>query len=287
MAQKNDQPPASPTLIPALPSPIPPTTSSAATSEELSFFDRAKKSISNKNTFNEFLKLCNLFSQDLVDRTVLVHRARSFIGTNPELMKWFQEFVGYDEKDVIVENKARIPGGRVSLSNCRGLGPSYRLLPKRVCCLFLFFLFSRVAIVSLDVGLCETGTGAIETRNCDGMWEVIAYEQQPSSPTQPQSSTGKLQQPWSLPAESFGGRLHQPRPLLPGFTSRRHPVRFLLSPLLLSWEAGTGPTFWLGAVCSSLSLLATDRLHTTLDYVFWISHQYYLAFNLFNNTAGR
>ena len=145
MAQKNDQPPASPTLIPALPSPIPPTTSSAATSEELSFFDRAKKAISNKNTFNEFLKLCNLFSQDLVDRTVLVHRARSFIGTNPELMKWFQDFIGYDEKDVIVDNKARIPGGRVSLSNCRGLGPSYRLLPKRVSySLFLLCSYCRV-----------------------------------------------------------------------------------------------------------------------------------------------
>jgi hypothetical protein len=153
MAQKNDQPPASPTLIPALPSPIPPTTSSAATSEELSFFDRAKKFISNKNTFNEFLKLCNLFSQDLVDRTVLVHRARSFIGTSPELMKWFQDFIGYDEKDVIVENKARIPGGRVSLSNCRGLGPSYRLLPKRVCCIFSFFSLSRVPIVPDDVRL--------------------------------------------------------------------------------------------------------------------------------------
>jgi hypothetical protein len=183
MAQKNDQPPASPTLIPALPSPIPPTTSSAATSEELSFFDRAKKSISNKNTFNEFLKLCNLFSQDLVDRTVLVHRARSFIGTNPELMKWFQDFIGYDEKDVIVENKARIPGGRVSLSNCRGLGPSYRLLPKRVrfiLFLLFFFLLSRVSIVLGDVsdgrlGLDSTWTHfglgmhreAIETRKSD------------------------------------------------------------------------------------------------------------------------
>jgi hypothetical protein len=288
MAQKNDQPPASPTLIPALPSPIPPTTSSAATSEELSFFDRAKKSISNKNTFNEFLKLCNLFSQDLVDRTVLVHRARSFIGTNPELMKWFQEFVGYDEKDVIVENKARIPGGRVSLSNCRGLGPSYRLLPKRVCCLFLsFFSLSPVLFFWIMLEYVRLGLERLKPATAMGcwMWEVIAYEQQPSSPTQPQSSTGKLQQPWSLPAESFGGRLHQPR-LLPGFTSRRHPLRFLLSPLLLSWEAGTGPTFGLGAVRSSLSLLATDRLHTTLDHVFWISHQYYLAFNLFNNTAG-
>jgi paired amphipathic helix protein Sin3a len=56
-------------------------------------------------------------------------------------MKWFQDFIGYDEKDVIVDNKARIPGGRVSLSNCRGLGPSYRLLPKRVRYLFLPFIF--------------------------------------------------------------------------------------------------------------------------------------------------
>lgn len=135
-----EQPPTSPTLIPALPSPLPPVTSSAANSDELNFFDRAKKAISNKNMFNEFLKLCNLFSQDLIDRTHLVHRARTFIGTNPDLMKWLQDFLGYDERDILVENKPRIPGGRVSLSNCRGLGPSYRLLPKRVCGLSLHLL---------------------------------------------------------------------------------------------------------------------------------------------------
>ncbi|RMY87163.1 hypothetical protein D0862_10751 [Hortaea werneckii] len=120
----------SPSLVPALPVPIAPTTS-AATSEEMSFFDRAKKVISNKNTMNEFLKLCNLFSQDLIDGTTLVHRAKSFIGGNPDLMKWFSDFVGFSEQDVLIENKARIPPGRISLSNCRGLGPSYRLLPKR------------------------------------------------------------------------------------------------------------------------------------------------------------
>jgi len=127
----NEQVPTSPTLVPQLPAPIPPTTTSAATSEELSFFDRAKKAINNKNATNEFLKLCNLFSQDLIDRSTLVQRAKSFIGSNPELMKWFQDFVGYDERDILIENKPRIPTGRVSLSNCRGLGPSYRLLPKR------------------------------------------------------------------------------------------------------------------------------------------------------------
>jgi len=127
----NDPAPTSPTLVPQLPAPIPPTTTSAATSEELGFFDRAKKTINNKNATSEFLKLCNLFSQDLIDRSTLVQRAKSFIGSNPELMKWFQDFVGYDERDVLIENKTRIPTGRVSLSNCRGLGPSYRLLPKR------------------------------------------------------------------------------------------------------------------------------------------------------------
>lgn len=120
----------SPGLVPSLPTPIAPTTS-AGTSEEVGFFDRAKKVISNKNAMNEFLKLCNLFSQDLIDNTTLVFRARSFIGGNPDLMKWFESFVGYDEHDILIENKVRIPPGRPSLSNCRALGPSYRMLPKR------------------------------------------------------------------------------------------------------------------------------------------------------------
>ena len=68
---------------------------------------------------------------DLIDRPALVSRARNFIGGNPDLMQWFINFVGYDEREAVIENKVRIPGGRVSLSNCRANGPSYRLLPKR------------------------------------------------------------------------------------------------------------------------------------------------------------
>ncbi|KAL1296692.1 hypothetical protein AAFC00_000168 [Neodothiora populina] len=123
--------PLSPTLVPALPEPLPPTSTINPTSDELAFFDRAKKVIGNKNTMNEFLKLCNLFSQDLIDRATLVYKARSFIGGNPDLFGWFQQWVGHEEKDVAIENKPRIPTGRVSLSNCRALGPSYRLLPQR------------------------------------------------------------------------------------------------------------------------------------------------------------
>ncbi|PPJ57620.1 hypothetical protein CBER1_04779 [Cercospora berteroae] len=128
---KNEQPPSSPTIVPRLPAPLPPTTTSAATSDEMAFFDKAKKAIGNKNVYNEFLKLCNLFSQDLIDRGTLLFRVKQFIGSNPDLVKWFEDWLGHDERDVVIENKPRIPPGRVMLSNCRGLGPSYRLLPKR------------------------------------------------------------------------------------------------------------------------------------------------------------
>lgn len=100
--------------------------------EEIAFFDRAKKFIGNKQTTNEFLKLINLFSQDLIDKNVLVHKVSNYIGGNPDLIEFFKTLVHYTEDHEVIENKPKLPSGRVSLSNCRGLGPSYRLLPKRV-----------------------------------------------------------------------------------------------------------------------------------------------------------
>jgi paired amphipathic helix protein Sin3a len=48
-------------------------------------------------------------------------------------MNWFKLFVGYEEvEEVEVDNRPKPPSDKVVLSNCRGLGPSYRLLPKRV-----------------------------------------------------------------------------------------------------------------------------------------------------------
>lgn len=124
-----DAAPLSPTLIPALPAPMPPTTTSNPSQEDLAFFDRVKKFIGNKNTMNEFLKLCNLFSQDLIDKSLLLYRAQSFIGGNQELYAWFKRFLGEDDEQSSTHPKT--VNSRVSLSNCRSFGPSYRLLPKR------------------------------------------------------------------------------------------------------------------------------------------------------------
>ncbi|KAL8688268.1 MAG: hypothetical protein Q9218_005778 [Villophora microphyllina] len=126
-----EAPAVSPTLVPSLPQPMPPATRPTTVGDELHFFDRVKKYMANKQTFNEFMKLCNLYTQELIDKNKLMHKASNFIGGNSELMVWLKNFIEYDGKDEIVENVPRPGGDKVVLSKCRGLGPSYRLLPRR------------------------------------------------------------------------------------------------------------------------------------------------------------
>ncbi|ODV89930.1 hypothetical protein CANCADRAFT_1662 [Tortispora caseinolytica NRRL Y-17796] len=122
----------SPNLIPSLPVPLapsPPPLPTGATSEEISFFDRAKKFIGNKQTYNEFLKVLNLFTNDLIDKNTLVERVDGFLGGNKELVDWFKRFVGYTVSPLEIEN---FPGKkhRLELSFCKAEGPSYRQLPR-------------------------------------------------------------------------------------------------------------------------------------------------------------
>lgn len=126
-----ENPPASPTLVPSLPTAMPPSKDLGDTIDQIGFFDRVRKFIGDKRTYSEFLKLCNLFTQDLVDKNNLVHKIHVFIGGNADLMNYFKNFIQYDGRDEIIENRPKIPGDKVVLSNCRGLGPSYRMLPKR------------------------------------------------------------------------------------------------------------------------------------------------------------
>ena len=68
-------------------------------------FDKVKKAIGNKQTYGDFLKLLNLFTQDIIDKDTLVERVQGFIGdTNVELFNWFKMFVGYEDKPQNIEN---------------------------------------------------------------------------------------------------------------------------------------------------------------------------------------
>ncbi|KAL6892623.1 hypothetical protein HDV57DRAFT_482521, partial [Trichoderma longibrachiatum] len=120
-----------PTLTPVMPEPYPPRSPATSNQEEIAFFERVKKYLSNRSSMNEFLKLCNLFSQNIIDKNTLYHKGALFIGASPDLMSFWKAFVGVDSPDVVIDNKPAPPVEKVSLSNCRGYGPSYRLLPKR------------------------------------------------------------------------------------------------------------------------------------------------------------
>lgn len=121
-----------PALIPGVHEAVPPSFAPKSSSllEELSFFDKVKKAIANKQTYNEFLKILNLFSQDIIDKETLVERVDSFIGeAHPDLLNWFKMFVGYEDKPQSIEN-ITFKKHQLELSLCKAYGPSYRQLPK-------------------------------------------------------------------------------------------------------------------------------------------------------------
>ena len=65
--------------------------------DETHFFDRVKRAINNRDVFNEFLRLVNLFTQELIDTARLVREARNFLGDG-ELMRQFREILGWDDR---------------------------------------------------------------------------------------------------------------------------------------------------------------------------------------------
>lgn len=123
--------PVSPNLLPAVPEPLTPTVARASANiEELAFFDRAKKHINNKTATIEFFKILNLFTQEIIDKNLLVEKIDAFIGGNRDLMDQFKKIVNYTGADETFENLPATTRPKIDLSLCKAFGPSYRQLPK-------------------------------------------------------------------------------------------------------------------------------------------------------------
>jgi paired amphipathic helix protein Sin3a len=101
-----------------------------ASAEDMQMLEKIRKFINNKTTYTELLKLMNLFTQDALSPAYALHRISSFVGPNDEIMAWFKNLLGTeDDEDVVIP--IHPSNARVSLSRCRALGPSYRLLPRQ------------------------------------------------------------------------------------------------------------------------------------------------------------
>ncbi|CAO3638075.1 unnamed protein product [Mucor fragilis] len=111
-------------------SPFDPVRPSVST-EEIELFDRIRKHIGNKPSYEEFLKTLNLYTQQILDLNTLVEQVGIFIGNNKELFDWFKSIVGYEPKDHPID-KPTNPIPKPDLAHCKTTAdsPSYRCVPK-------------------------------------------------------------------------------------------------------------------------------------------------------------
>ncbi|KAJ7146324.1 hypothetical protein C8R44DRAFT_973143 [Mycena epipterygia] len=107
----------------------------ATSADKLLFFDRAKKTLENRQMYEDFLKLLSLFSKEVIDMKTLIERTRDAFLGDGELMGEFKELVGWDESADSVEKgppgsiRTGPPEALSALPADDGEGPSYRRLP--------------------------------------------------------------------------------------------------------------------------------------------------------------
>lgn len=107
---------------------------------EFNFFDKVKKYLDDRSTYTEFLKLLNLFTQEIIDIATLLEKSLLFIGGSDELVGNFKELVGWDfvkdgrikGEDWIIDNEPVLDRPKVELHLMKSFGPSYRKLPDSV-----------------------------------------------------------------------------------------------------------------------------------------------------------
>lgn len=109
-------------------------TASIRPSQDDLFFSRVKAALGNQETYHEFLKLVNLFTQNVIDAAWLVRESRSFLGEG-ELLEQFKETLSWSnwaESAASVEHvwlKPRAVLDRPSIDQLNSRYGSYRKLP--------------------------------------------------------------------------------------------------------------------------------------------------------------
>ncbi|KAI0053407.1 hypothetical protein FA95DRAFT_1592176 [Auriscalpium vulgare] len=109
---------------------------SSTTQDELMFFDRAKRHLEARDTYDDFLKVLNMYSKDIIDLKQLVTQVEIFLGDG-ELLVQFKNLLSWDDKKGNVEYgppgsiRTGPPDPVLPRPVDDGQGPSYRRLPER------------------------------------------------------------------------------------------------------------------------------------------------------------
>uniref|UniRef100_A0A336L2W3 Paired amphipathic helix protein Sin3a n=1 Tax=Culicoides sonorensis TaxID=179676 RepID=A0A336L2W3_CULSO len=108
------------------------------TLSDYAFFDKVRSSLRTPEVYENFLRCLTLFNQEIISKSELLTLCTPFLNKFPELLKWFQDFLG---PSTVAEGLPIAAAQRqdrtqselaqeVDLSTCKRLGASYCALPK-------------------------------------------------------------------------------------------------------------------------------------------------------------
>lgn len=62
---------------------------------------QVRKDVRSQEVYNNFLRCLTLFNQEIVFKSELVHLVTPFLGKFPALMRWFKDFLGQNDVDIV------------------------------------------------------------------------------------------------------------------------------------------------------------------------------------------
>ncbi|XP_050086666.1 uncharacterized protein LOC126571866 isoform X1 [Anopheles aquasalis] len=115
------------------------------TLNDYAFFDKVRKALRSPDVYENFLRCLTLFNQEIVSKSELQTLIAPFLSRYPDLLKWFQDFLGPPGGTASSECVPLSAGAAaaqrqersqnelatdIDLSTCKRLGASYCALPK-------------------------------------------------------------------------------------------------------------------------------------------------------------
>lgn len=108
------------------------------TLNDYAFFDKVRKALRSPDVYENFLRCLTLFNQEIVSKSELQTLVTPFLSRFPDLLKWFQDFLGPSTVPECVPLATAQRQDRsqselatdIDLSTCKRLGASYCALPK-------------------------------------------------------------------------------------------------------------------------------------------------------------
>jgi paired amphipathic helix protein Sin3a len=114
------------------------------TLNDYAFFDKVRKALKSPEVYDNFLRCLVLFNQELISKSELQTLVTPFLSKFPDLLKWFQDFLGPANQPesiplAVAHRQERAQQGgeaaameysQTDLSMCKRLGASYCALPK-------------------------------------------------------------------------------------------------------------------------------------------------------------